>query len=108
MSHENKNVIEVFHEKELICSINSDSPSLTDIVDKIILNQELEVDKLICKSEIDNFDTSGFTEVLVNTIKSIRTQLATNVDEYEKALESIEKDDDIMEYYQSLSSIDEK
>lgn len=107
MSHENKNIIEVFHEEKLICLIDSDSPSLTDIVSKIILNSEIKVDKLACKSDIVDFDTLGFTEVLVNTIKSIRAQLVNNADEFDKALKSIEKDDDVMMYYKKISSLNE-
>jgi cobalamin biosynthesis protein CbiG len=97
------NKIEVFYDEKPICTIDSDSPSLADIVNKVILSEKIDLKKIKCISTIENFDDDGLTEVLVNTIKSIREQLKSNVDDFTKILSTIKSDQDVEQFYKSIS-----
>jgi hypothetical protein len=103
MNPEPKNKIEVFYDGKLICVVDSDSPSLTDIVNKVILIETNVADKIECTSTIENFDIDGFKEVLVGAIQSIRKQLKSDVDDFTKIMDTIEVDQDVKQFYESLS-----
>lgn len=102
MNHNKKNEINVLCDNQLICTIDSDSPSLVEIVNKIILNESIDISKLKCKTNIENFDSDGLTDVLVDSIKSIKSSLTSNINQFEKVINTIRADKDIEEFYESL------
>jgi hypothetical protein len=103
MSPEPKNKIEVLYDGKLICFIDSDSPSLIDIVNKVILIETIDPKKIRCTSTIENFDLDGLTEVLISAIQSIRKQLESNIDDFTEIIGTIEVDQDVEQFYENLS-----
>lgn len=103
MSPEPNNKIEVFYNKDKICIIDSDSPSLSEIVNKVILRDIVDYNLIKCETNIDNFDTGGFEEVLINTIKSIKGQLKSNIDSYSKVISTICCDQSVEQFYDTIS-----
>lgn len=94
--------IDILYEGNIICSINANSPMLSDVVEKVILNEKIDLNKIDLKCEIDKFDTNAFKEILISAGTSIRSKLTNEREKFEQILKTIETDQDVIEYYSKL------
>lgn len=102
MNLKESNYIEIYHGQELLCKINSDSPNLEEIVSKIIINSEIDLKKLSCKSNVDSFDKTGFIEIVTTSTDQIRVLLKNNLSQFDEILKTISADTDVIEYYKKI------
>lgn len=102
MSQPNKNHIELYCGEDLILTLDPDSPDLNKIVEKIILNNAIDTSKIICKTNIDEFDKEGFLVVIVESINSIKQKIKINNTDYELTMKSLVKDLEVEDFYQFL------
>lgn len=99
MNHKN---IDIMYDGKTICSINADSPMLSEVVVKVILDEKIDLNQIFLKCEIDKFDTNAFKEILISAGTSIRTRLTNECGKFEQILASIETDQDVTAYYNKL------
>jgi|SRR5690554_282990 len=108
MKQEIKNKVYISLEGEILITINADSPDLSEVIEKIILDLSIDVDKITCESDIENFDKEGFLTIIVETSKEIRELIQTNEDDIKSILDSEEQDESAIEYYKKLNEENEK
>lgn len=94
--------ISIIYNGDTLVSIDSDSPVLTDIVNKVILNENVDLKLLECQTDIIEFDTKGFLEIIKDTVSEIREKLKINTRDYDEILKSINQDQKVEEFYESL------
>ncbi len=99
MNHKN---IDIMYDGKTICSINADSPMLSEVVVKVILDEKIDLNIIDLKCEIDKFDTNAFKEILISAGTSIRNKLTNECEKFEQILETIETDQDVTAYYNKL------
>lgn len=102
MTQEQRNNIEIIHGEVVLLTIDSDSPDLKNIIEKIILNDNIDVNKLECKSNIEDFDVKSFLAVITTTISSIKKALENNIKDYNSIKKTIQSDDSIETFYEEL------
>lgn|SRR5690606_6301342 len=99
MNHKN---IDIMYDGKTICSINADSPMLSEVVVKVILDENIDLNQIFLKCEIDKFDTNAFKEILISSGTSIRSRLTNEREKFEQILKTIETDQDVIAYYNKL------
>jgi len=103
----NHNNIDVLYDKNIICSINADSPALSDVVVKVILDEKIDLNKINIKCEIEKFDTNTFKEILISAGTSIRNKLKNECENFDQILKTIEIEQDVIAYYNKLKESSE-
>lgn len=100
MNHK-KNKIEIYNKNNLIITLDTDNPDLTKLVEAIVQG-DINHEDIICKTEIENFDTESFQEIIRNTIKSINIDLENELNQFEEIVGSIVVDDDAITYFKNI------
>ncbi|NMA05559.1 MAG: hypothetical protein GX931_04225 [Acholeplasmataceae bacterium] len=102
MKQEQKKMIKIIHEGNVLLEINAKSPNLENIVSKIIVDPEIDVEKLALETEIESFDNNTFLGILKKTIRDIKEDLKNEIDKYEEVVKSLNYDDEVVEYYKKM------
>lgn len=83
-------------------SLNAESPNLEDILNKIILKEDIDIENVEITTEIEDFDLEGFKEIINSTILEIKEKLTFNNLEFERIVKTVQFDDSVEEIYKKL------
>lgn len=105
MSQQNEIVFKIKEREDI--SINSDNPDLSKIIDNVIVVEDIDIEDLEIKTEIENFDIEGFKEIITTTIKEIREMIEVNNENLKKYTESLKFDESVSDYYRKIKETKE-